>query len=236
MGYIKRNWHFVGLLSVLLAVAVTAWAVAPEINPYGMATPRIYKSTYGDTHSTATYYAVPPTLSANDTIACLAATQTFTNKTLTAPTINTGTLTFPTVTGTASFAGGVTVDGVGTATMYGFKDTVSSVAAGTTIVTLATTDSGKVYYTPGRSGAAATGDVTINLPDAAAGLKFTVVVGSTGVATIIDPGAADQIILGTDAAGNAYSCATLGSTVTCEAVDVTNWAIVAEKGTWADGN
>ena len=227
MGYLKRNWHFVGLLAVLLAVAVTAWAVAPEINPYGMATPRIYQSTYGNTHSAATYYAAPPTLSANDTIACLAATQTFTNKTLTSPAI-----TGPTVSGTATVTG-ATIQGSGTAVMDGVGKTVTSIATATTVTTLdLTTVDEIIYVADGR-----TASLTVTLPEASTwvGHTYTIVLADDSTnSLIVDIAAADRFLL-CDAAGDAYSCSTMGGTVMATAIGYTDIATVTSS-TWADGN
>lgn len=135
MGYVKRNWHFVGVLAVLLAVVVTAWAVAPDFNPYGIVTPRLYLGTYGNTHSIASYYAAPPSLLANDTLTCNAATQTLTNKTLTSPV-----LTGPAISGTTTVSGPAT-----------FTDAVTAsgglTSSGTTVVSGTTTVSGPATFT-----------------------------------------------------------------------------------------
>lgn len=229
MKIFKNHAHFALLILVLVAVAAVVYAVAPDMRPYGVVTPRIYLGTYGDTATVANYYAVPPTLSANDTLTCNDATQTLTAKTLTTPTINTPSITFPTITGTATFAGGVTVDGTGNATQYGFKSTVESVAAATTVVTLTSADSGKTYFT----GGSRTANVRLTLPDASPGLRYTFVVGADGAGgTIIDCQAADAIMFpdsAAAAAGVAYSCSTIGATMVAEAVDVTNWALTDAK-------
>lgn len=72
-----------------------------------------------------------------DTVAVLAATQTFTNKTLTAPKIatisNTGTLTLPTSTDT--MVGRATTDTLTNKTISGSSNTISSVAVSALVTT-----------------------------------------------------------------------------------------------------
>ncbi len=74
-----------------------------------------------------------------------------------------------------------------------------------------------------------------NLPEAstAIGMSFTFV--TIAVQNLdINPDDADQILVLTNAAGDAIRNATAGNTITLVAVDATNWAVIAEKGTWTD--
>jgi hypothetical protein len=77
--------------AVLLLVAALAWAATVNKNPYGVAAPRFYSMTYGQTSSLGTYYLEFPTLAANDQFVTEDATQTLTNKTLTGTGIITAT-------------------------------------------------------------------------------------------------------------------------------------------------
>lgn len=95
------------IIALLVAVfmAATSWA-GPSQARQGVATPYFYKYD-PTTGSVGSYYLAVPTLTANDTAVGLTATQTLTNKTLTAPTIATfkvGAVTFtmPTADGTAN--------------------------------------------------------------------------------------------------------------------------------------
>jgi hypothetical protein len=115
-------------------------------HPYGAAVPRLYDiSTYGQGTSIGSYYLDFPTLSANDTITGLTTTQTLTNKTITAPTID--TITFS--AGTLGIFEGSTADA--------YETTVS--------VTDPTADN--TITIPNTTGALITSSLTTNLPDAA---------------------------------------------------------------------
>ncbi|MFH0809380.1 MAG: hypothetical protein V2A77_02745 [Pseudomonadota bacterium] len=83
--------------------------------------------------------------------------------------------------------------------------------------------------------AGAGGAMVYNLPAAVAGLQYTFVVMAAQNMDI-NPDAADQILVLTNAVGDAIRSATAGNTVTLLAVDATNWVVVGEKGTWADVN
>lgn len=94
-----------------LLFAGLAWAQSISIQPYGIATPKWYGHSAG---TIASYYLAAPTLAANDTAVGLAATQTLTNKTLTAPTITgaslaTATLTAPVINGATGVGAAETV-------------------------------------------------------------------------------------------------------------------------------
>ena len=79
--------------------------------------------------------------------------------------------------------------------------------------------------------------VEIDLPDAALvpGCKYTFVTLNASNFDI-DPDAADIILVNTDAVGDRLRNATVGNTVTIQAVSASQWAIVGILGTWADAN
>jgi hypothetical protein len=84
----------------------------------------------------------------------------------------------------------------------------------------------------------ASGAVEMELPEASTvlGCRLTFIVGSTNALTI-DPDAADQILLLTNAAGDAIAADAAGESVVLEAISATQWAPVgAEKGSWTDAN
>lgn len=76
----------------------------------------------------------------------------------------------------------------------------------------------------------------ISLPPAAAGMWFTVVL-TAAQDVDINPDTADQILVLTNAAGDAISsAAAIGNTITLVAVDSTNWIALTSSGTWSDVN
>jgi hypothetical protein len=82
------------------------------------------------------------------------------------------------------------------------------------------------------------GAIEIELPEASTvlGCRFTFIVGNASAFTV-DPDAADQIVLLTDAAGDSLIADAIGESVTIEAISASAWAPVgAEKGTWTDSN
>lgn len=81
------------------------------------------------------------------------------------------------------------------------------------------------------------GAIEIDLPDAntVIGCRYTFVVLNAANFDI-DPDAADQILVWTDAAGDRIRNATLGNTVVLEAVSASQWAVVGHLGTWSDAN
>jgi len=82
------------------------------------------------------------------------------------------------------------------------------------------------------------GAFQLELPEASTvlGCRFTFIVNAVAALTV-NPDDADQIVLLTDAAGDAISANAIGESITIEAVSAVNWAPVgAEKGTWADVN
>ena len=79
--FIRKHGGLLIAFMVLISVVAVAWAATVNKNPYGVAAPRFYGMTYGDTSSLDSYYAAMPSLSANDEFTTNAATQTLTNKT-----------------------------------------------------------------------------------------------------------------------------------------------------------
>ena len=107
----KKYFSIVTFLILIIFMVCAAQAQTPTYDQWGLATPRIYSmSTYGDWTSTSSYFAVPPTITANDTLCYIGATQTLVGKTLTSPTLTTPTLTTPVITGVIDASDGLTVD------------------------------------------------------------------------------------------------------------------------------
>jgi hypothetical protein len=82
------------------------------------------------------------------------------------------------------------------------------------------------------------GAIEMELPEASTvlGCRLTFIVGNASNFTI-DPDAADQIMLLTDAAGDSLIADAVGESVTIEAISASAWAPVgSEKGTWTDSN
>ena len=78
----------------------------------------------------------------------------------------------------------------------------------------------------------------VSLPEASTvlGCRYTFIVGNVSNFDI-NPDNADQIMLLTDAAGDAIRADAIGESVTLEAISASAWAPVgAEKGTWTDVN
>jgi hypothetical protein len=118
------------------------------------------------------------------------------------------------------------VSGPGTGTMVGFKQ--NQVAASATTLTAAQCGSTIINA----------GVIEVELPEASTvlGCRYTFIVGNASTFTI-DPDAADQIMLLTNAAGDAIAADAVGESVVIEAISASAWAPVgAEKGTWTDAN
>jgi hypothetical protein len=81
------------------------------------------------------------------------------------------------------------------------------------------------------------GAIEIELPEASAviGCRLTFVT-LNAAAFDVDPDAADQILVQTNAAGDKISNATLGNTITLQAVSASQWVVVGILGTWTDAN
>lgn len=81
------------------------------------------------------------------------------------------------------------------------------------------------------------GAVQMELPEASTvlGCRLTFITGNASNFDV-NPDDADQILVETDAAGDAIRNATLGNSMTIEAISATQWAPVSTIGTWSDIN
>lgn len=139
-----------------------------------------------------------------------------------------GTLT---VGGAVTLTGALTVNGAtmagdGATAVSGFIKTITAGGA-TGTVTLAAADSGKVYLTSQAT--------EFDLPDAATGLEYTIVVGHASNVHL-DPAAGDIILYGGASAGDRIVADAVGESVTVVGVSATQWAVTAIQGTWSDDN
>jgi hypothetical protein len=125
-----------------------------------------------------------------------------------------------------SLAATGSVVGDGGDPLYGFLQ--NQIAATATTITAA--QCGSTFYN--------TGAVVINLPAGAASLLGCRLTFITLNATNFDinPGNSDQILVLTDAAGDAIRNATLGNAITLQYAATNKWVDIAHIGTWADIN
>lgn len=81
------------------------------------------------------------------------------------------------------------------------------------------------------------GAVQMELPEASTvlGCRLTFITGNASNFDV-NPDDADQILVETNAAGDAMRNATLGNSITIEAISASQWAPVAVVGTWTDIN
>lgn len=81
------------------------------------------------------------------------------------------------------------------------------------------------------------GAVQMELPEASAvlGCRLTFITGNASNFDI-NPDNADQILVETNAAGDAMRNATLGDSITIEAISASQWAPISAVGTWSDIN
>ena len=81
------------------------------------------------------------------------------------------------------------------------------------------------------------GAVQMELPEASSvlGCRLTFVTGDASNFDI-NPDDADQILIETDAAGDAIRNATLGNSITLEAISASQWTLISVSGTYADIN
>jgi hypothetical protein len=115
MGVNMKKLTFLIALLVAVLVAATSWA-GPNQARNGIASPYFYLYT-PSTGAVGSYYMAIPSLSANDTFVGATASQTLTNKTLTAPTMATfkvGAVTFTMPTADGSNGQVLTTNGSGT--------------------------------------------------------------------------------------------------------------------------
>lgn len=130
---------------------------------------------------------------------------------------------------TLSTAGAISVvgdlSGDGGDQLVGFLQ--EQVAATATTITAA--QCGSTFYNSGA--------IEIELPEASTVVGCRLSFVTLNAANFdIDPDAADQILVLTDAAGDKIRNATLGNSVTIQAVSASQWVVIGEKGTWSDAN
>lgn len=120
---------------------------------------------------------------------------------------------------------GLTVQGDGDDSMPGFVQ--NRILATATTLTIA--QCGSTVYNGGA--------IAINLPEAstALGCRFTFITANASNFDV-NPDDADQILVLTNAAGDSIRNATLGNSVTLEAISATQWAQVSAIGTYTDNN
>lgn len=98
-----------------------------------------------------------------------------------------------------------------------------------TATTITESQCGSTFYNSGA--------VEIELPEASAVLGCRLTFVTLNAANFdIDPDAADQILVQTNAAGDSIRNATLGNSITLEAVSASQWAVISVVGTWTDNN
>jgi len=115
----------------------------------------------------------------------------------------------------------------------GIVNVVSSSANSTLVAATATAitsaQCGRTFYN--------TAAVQMELPEASTvpGCKLTFV--TLNAANFdVNPDTADQILVQTNAAGDMIRNATLGNTITLQAVSASQWVVVGILGTWSDAN
>jgi len=128
-----------------------------------------------------------------------------------------------TVTASGEFESDITGDG--SQKIVGFAQ--NQVAATATTATAA--QCGSTFINSGA--------VQIDLPVASTvlGCRYTFVTGNASNFDV-NPAAADQILVQTNAVGDSIRNATLGNTITLQAVAANSWAVVGILGTWADND
>lgn len=125
--------------------------------------------------------------------------------------------------GAMTLVGGVSGDG-GDAIVGFLKNRVLATAT-----TLTVAQCGSSIYNGGA--------VQIELPEAstALGCRYTFITANAANFDI-NPDDADQILVQTNAAGDMIRNATLGNSITIEALSASEWVVVGILGTWADAN
>lgn len=123
--------------------------------------------------------------------------------------------------GDITLTGGITGDGGDQ--LVGFLQ--SQVAA--TASTLTAAQCGATFINSGA--------VQVELPEASTvlGCRYTFITGNASNFDV-NPDNADQILVQTNAAGDAMRNATLGNSITIQAISASEWAPVAVVGTWSD--
>lgn len=129
-----KRLYLVPLLLIAVPFVMGAAVMGIQQFPRGVSSPYWYGYSSG---APASYYLAAPTLSANDTAAGIAATQTLTNKTLTSPVISNLTASRPVVTNSSKVLTSADYNLSGTsAQTYTFP---------TTSATLARTDAANTF-------------------------------------------------------------------------------------------
>jgi len=96
-------------------------------------------------------------------------------------------------------------------------------------VTITADQCGSTFYNAGA--------IEMELPEASAVIGCRLTFVTLNAANFdIDPDAADQILVQTNAVGDMIRNATLGNSITLEAVSASQWVVVGILGTWADAN
>ena len=133
------------------------------------------------------------------------------------------TATPSSLTGPVSIAG--TVSGDGTGHLQGFMQ--NRVTA--TAVSITAAQCGSTFINSGA--------VQMGLPEASTvlGCRLTFVTANASNFDV-NPDDADQILVQTDAAGDKTRNATLGNSITIEAISSSQWAPISIIGTWSDAN
>lgn len=122
-------------------------------------------------------------------------------------------------------AGSASLVGSGTQSITGFVK--NRVLATATTITAA--QCGSTFYNGGA--------VQMELPEASAvlGCRLTFITANASNFDL-NPDNADQILVQTNAVGDAIRNATLGNTITLEAISASQWAVVGILGTYTDIN
>jgi len=122
---------------------------------------------------------------------------------------------------TGTFTGDVTGDGGDQ--LYGFLN--NQVAATATTITASQCGSSFIN----------SGAVQMELPEASTvlGCRLTFITGNASNFDV-NPDDADQILVETNAAGDAIRNATLGNSITIEAISASEWVVISVIGTYAD--
>ena len=82
-----------------------------------------------------------------------------------------------------------------------------------------------------------TGAVLMNLPEASTVIGCTLTFATLNASNFdVNPDDADQILVQTNAVGDAIRNATLGNTITIRAVSASQWVTIGATGTWTDIN
>lgn len=117
------------------------------------------------------------------------------------------------------------VSGPGTGTMAGFLRPV--VAATATTITAA--QCGSTFINSGA--------VQMELPEASTVIGCVLTFSTANASNFdINPDNADQILVQTNAVGDATRNATLGNSITLQAINASQWVPISVQGTWSDIN